>query len=437
VFASAARDVLTIMAPRHPGLPVIEQLAARLEELSEGKLRLLEDDDRDTLRAKLMPVADLGVGDLAVILNSVPGPVPTAAEGAGTLDGLVQVLEIAATPQGEVPALIRFLATLATRKPELHDAVWAWIDARAPRLNLEPAQLDPLRGMPSSAAQRRRVCAALAVIDENPYGTGRYQLSRWLRWDNGKISDKHDEGVPRSMEQLRYGGEGMLEKFHEILRCNGAGVVEVEFFLPISAINLDVDMWRVGHGKHKPLVGYRFCVVIHSSDRLNDSMFHEAWKQRWEALSQSNGGESVRWLRWADEVPPTGDLIPKLRDYDVLTAMFAERVALCCLGLHQSSAQLDMQVTVATQAGVPALLWRRDGGDVSRLRELLSGLAARGRLTELPAEVTALRRDAAGEQDDHPGRHLSLIWDDYDEREALIASLRPPQEAQGTDNARR
>lgn len=65
-------------------------------------------------------------------------------------------------------------------------------------------------------------------------------LSRWLRWDNGTISHKYDERVPRGKDELRAGGEGMLGTFHEIFQS--AGVEEVEFFLPISAINLNVDM---------------------------------------------------------------------------------------------------------------------------------------------------------------------------------------------------
>ena len=96
-----------------------------------------------------------------------------------------------------------------------------------------------------------------------------------------------------------------------------------------------------------------------------------------------------------------------------------------------------MQVMVAAQVGVPAVLWRRDGGDVTQLRSLVSSLAANGQLSELPAKVAELRRAAAGEPEDHLGRHISLIWDSYDEREALIAGLRSPQEVQETKNASR
>jgi hypothetical protein len=430
VFASAACAELAVMAPSHAELPRIERLAAHLTERAERELRLLRDDaDWETLNAALLPIAGLGAGDLAVIVNSVPGVFPVDAEGAATMDELLRVLEIAATPSGDVPVLIRFLATLAARKPEVHDATWAWIDECAPRLDLRPADLEPLRRAAPDATRPRRVRAALAVIDENPHSSGRYQLSSWLRWDNGRISDKHDEGVPRSMKELRDGGEGMLGNFHDVLTSPGVDVEEVEFFLPISAINLNVDMWRVGHGEYTPLVGHRFLVVSHSTDRLNDRMFHAAWADRWGSFSQSHGDGSARWLRWTDGVKPSGDLIPKLRDYDVLTAMLAKCAALCCLGLCESSVLLEMQVMVATQAGVPAVLWRRDGGDVTELRSLVNRLAASGGLSELPAKITELRQDAAGEPDDHVGHHTSLIWDNYDEREALTAGLRFPQEA--------
>jgi len=432
VFVRAACDELTAMARSHPKLPVIQELAARLEAGAEDELRLLTDAERAALRAALLPVSGLSAGGLAVIVNSVPEVVPLAVEGADTIDALLDVLEMAATPRGEIPVLILFLAALAGRKPRVRDDVWAWIDRCAPRLGVGAEELAPLRHVTPDAGQPLRVRAALAVTEENQYSASRYQLSRWLRWDTGKISDKHDEGVLRSKDELPAGGEEMLATFHEILRSADAAVVEVEFFLPISVINLNVDMWRVGHGDYVPLVGHDFRVVTHSTDRMNDGMFHAAWKRRWAAMRQSHGSDSARWLRWADGVPPSGDLIPRLRNYDVLKKLLTDCAALCCLGLHESQSELDLQLRVAMQAGVPAVLWRRDGGDVTELRTLLSGLAASGRLTELPAEVTELRRAAAGEPDDHLGHHISLIWDDYDEQQGLIAGLQAPQDAQGT-----
>lgn len=166
-------------------------------------------------------------------------------------------------------------------------------------------------------------------------------------------------------------------------------------------------------------------------------MFYAAWADRWESLGQPHGEGAARWLRWTDGDEPSGDLIPKqARDYDVLTSMLLKCVALCCLGLQESGDLLDMQVIAAGQVGVPIVLWRRDGGDVAELRSLVSCLAAGGQLLKLPAKIAELRQAAAGEPEGHIGRHISLIWDNYDEREALAAGLASPREAQGTDNAR-
>ena len=185
-------------------------------------MRLIKEDaDRDALRTVLLPVLDMSTGELAGIINNVQGVLPVDAENAATLDDLVGVLDLAATPPGKVPALILFLASLAARKSEIHGAIWAWIDECAPRLTIEPAALAPLRNPSPESTQLQRVHAALAVMDENPYSTRRYQLSRWLRWDNGRTSHKHDERVPRSKEELCASGEGMLGKFHRDLpvRC--------------------------------------------------------------------------------------------------------------------------------------------------------------------------------------------------------------------------
>lgn len=440
-FTGAAHAALRELSPNHHDLAAIEGLTARLVEQAEAELHLVEAEaDWVALRVTLRPVAKIGAGELTEIVNSASGVLPVAAEGAATLDDVLAVLDVAATPAGGIPALVCFLAALAAREPGVRDGVWVWLDERAPRWGVASDALAALREPPPDAARPQRVRAALAVMDEAPHSKRRYQLSRWLRWDNGRVSDKYDESVPRSIEELQAGGETMLGTFHEIFPA--ADAVEVEFYLPISAINLNVDMWRVGPGEYRPVVGNRFPAVIHSTDRLHDCLFHAAWKQRWGTLRQPHGGETARWLRWADDAESSGDLIPKLRDYDVLTALLAECVALCCLGLHESGDLLGLQVMVAAQSGVPAVLWRRDGGDVAQLRSLVSHLATTRQLAELPAKVTELRRTAAGQPDDHLGRHISLIWDSYDEREALIAGLRSPQEApatevQGTEHARR
>jgi hypothetical protein len=433
VFVRAACRALTTVAKPNPGLSAIENLAARLEAQPQEDLRILNDGERAALRIALRPVADLNAGDLSVIVHSMGRAVPLAAEDADTLDALLQVLEEAATSRGKAPALILFVATLADRKPQVYDDVWGWIDKCAPRLAIEATQLDHLRGKgkPTAAAEPRRLRVALSVVDEKPYSsTGRYHMSRWLRWDDGRISNKRDDGVLRSMEELCPGGERMLAEFHEVMRSADADVVDVEFFLPGSALNLKVDMWRVGDGALAPRVGLLSLVVIHSSERVNSGLFHAAWKERWQALKQSHDGDSVRWLRWVDEIPSTGDLIPQTRDHTAVLAALADSRALGCLGLHDGEEPdvLAMQVSAAIQVGVPAIIWRRDGGDVTQVRTLLSDLAASGRLLELPAEIVSLRRCAASNAT-HPGQHLSLIWDNYDERDALIASLQYPSEA--------
>jgi hypothetical protein len=439
VLAQAASEVLGTMFEAHPELPLIKKLSARLEERALAEIRLLTEAERAKLRIALQPVAGISWGELAVIVNGVPKGAPVEAETAGSLEALLDVLEVATSPRGTVHVLIGFLAELAIRRPIVRDAVWAWIDECSPRLLIGPEQLAPLRGQVPGASQPqpRRVRAVLTVIDEKPLNDVRYRLSRWLRWDDGRITNKHDEDSLRDKKDLRGGGEDLLAQFHEVLRCKDAEVAEVEFFLPMSAINLDVDVWRVGRGNYKPVVGRRFRVVIHSSDRINDGMFNDEWQRRWTAFGEPHVGDRARWLRWADAIPPSGDLVPQLRDYDVLTQTLADCPALCCLGLHEGDSELDMQLTVAFQVGIPVVLWRRDGGDVARLRTLLGDLAATGRLAELPAEITALRQEAAGKPTDHPGGHLSLIWDDYYEQETLTAGLLAPIEAQGTDDARR
>jgi hypothetical protein len=434
VFVRAACTVLELLYAGHPKLAMMAELATRLEQQAADDLLLLTDEERSSLHARLRPVADLGHGDLSVIVHSVSGNIPVAAEEARTLGAALHALEGAARPKGSVPAVVQFLAALASTRSEVYKSVWAWIDECAGRLEIAPDELARLRAGWPAAPQSQRVRVALSIVDENPRSIGRYRLSRWLHGADGRVSHKRDEGVPRSKEELSAGGEAMLAEFHEIFQSAEADVVEVEFFLPGSVINLDVDRWHVGSEASAPRVGNLFPVVIHSADRMRDGLYHAAWKKRWQVLTRSPHREAAQWMRWKDQVPPTGDLIPELSDYDALSALLADRESLCCLGLHECG-ELVVQITAAIQAGVPAVIWRRDGGDVAELRSLLAELADDGRLAELPTRVTDLRRRARGRRE-HAGSNVSLIWDDYNDRTAFIAGWQPPQVVQGADNDR-
>ena len=427
---------------------MIADLAARLRIEAPEDCRIsLTAEQRNSLKTAYQPIENLTAADLAEIVNRLSGTLPPGAENERTIAGVIDVLEEAAAPRGQVPALIQFVAALADVNAGVHDQLWSWIDEFARITDFPQDDLTRQRRQQRKAQQQaqqqpsptpRTIRAVLSIGLAKPYEVDRYEVTRWLRGEHDRISHKLESPLFYSMENLQSGGEQMLAEFHPILGSVNATVVEFEFFLDRSVITVDVDRWRVGSKESAPRVGDRFIAVTHSIDRLHEGAYHASWQERWEKLKGSTDDKAARWMRWKDEVPPTEDLIPDGDDYDALRYVLAECESLCCLGLHGDSemvgktmrAATAMQVEAAMQEGLPAVIWRRDEGDVADLRALLSELAANGRLIDLPAKVHQLRRNAKGKP--HLlGSHVSLIWDNYDDRTALIAGLESPREAQG------
>lgn len=439
-FVEGVREVLNTFYGDDPRLAAIAVLEQRLKSESETGLRFsLTDDQRSSLDHALAEIGDISEGDLAVLMNRVSGEVPRAAEDERTITGVIRVLEGAATPPGQVPALITFLTVLADDRPKVSGPLQSWISVFTRSQNITLDAVPSAEEQPAKAATKQRsIRAVLSIWLEKPYSTNGYQLTRWLRGDDGLVSSKHEKALLCSKKNLRSEAEAMLADFHNILNSVDGDEIGVEFLLDSSVINLNVDRWRIGNTPDAPRVGDLFPVVIHSVYRLHQGFYHAAWKERSRQLMASPNGDAARWMRWTDLAPPSGDLVPDGRDHDALTAVLATCRPLCFLGLHGSD-EMDeaddiiMRIHAAIQVGVPAMIWRRDRGDVTEIRTLIQELAKSGRLSELPNELIGLRLSAAGKEQ-HPGNHVSLIWDDYDERAALMAGLETPREAQGVAN---
>lgn len=69
-------------------------------------------------------------------------------------------------------------------------------------------------------------------------------------------------------------------------------------------------------------------------------------------------------------------------------------------------------LSTCVNSGTPAVLWTRRKADANATRANLTPLLD-GTLTELPARVHNARKQSASAEE-HPGRHLALLWDNFD-----------------------
>jgi hypothetical protein len=187
----------------------------------------------------------------------------------------------------------------------------------------------------------------------------------------------------------------------------------------MALIDQPVDEWRVGVGTK---LGQNCIVLVRPSD--NRRGWGSTFSRRWARLSFDPLNARVRWLH---RMVPHADLnsqdiVLTDRTTTEIAAMLQQASDVTCVAFswaYQPSGERSRQgrpvetdsLRIALAAGIPAAIWRRDGGDVTPLRTMLDELAAQGKLSQLPAKVRDLRVAAAAHGSTHLGQHLTLLWD--------------------------
>ncbi|MFJ6929656.1 hypothetical protein ACIQUP_20415 [Streptomyces nigra] len=190
----------------------------------------------------------------------------------------------------------------------------------------------------------------------------------------------------------------------------------LEFVLPFELLNLPVDWWPrdTTESPHVPLA-VDYPVVIRSLDRLQNSAWHRFWRHRWLQLSL---GEPPAQSLYVHAVGGDGGhlrgLEARLGDNQQVVATVLSEPPLP--GQNHGRRELE----AALRSGLPVVIWHRTDRSTQEFLDVVRTLLAEG-WQRLPAKVAAYRRQAAihdGDDRDghHPGRHLTLLWDDPDRK---------------------
>jgi hypothetical protein len=351
--------------------------------------------------------------DLAAATRAAAGPLgPPVGVSLSDRSGLVRTLGHSASMPGAPPPLLVFLSQLAARLHEpLAGELAGWIDRIAGEMGISAAELDQIRTgpMPVHAVPLRSF--VVVELREDGPRPDRYLMSVWLQHDNGDGRALHvNDDQPLPLDQLPDQLDAVLlelaqEGIEEI------GDVTVEFVLPRDLLGHAVDQWPVALAGLAHEIGTTYPVVVRSLERIRNPMFRSRWQRRWRQLRAFGGAakaELVQWLHWGQvdhgtalaEVLALGDECPVC----LIVSFSAE------------AGSLPTAITAGLVAGVPVMLWCRDGRCATQFEADIPQQMYARPLVELPALVLRLRQEAArhGVAADHLGRHLSLLWDDPD-----------------------
>jgi hypothetical protein len=179
----------------------------------------------------------------------------------------------------------------------------------------------------------------------------------------------------------------------------------MEFVLPVALLNEAVDWWRSGTAPAVPLC-VEYPVVVRSLERMRGETRRRLWLNRWDALLRAPS------LHVHSAIGFSGDLdtwnVALHRDAEIAAVVLSQPPPI-------GQANRAHHLWLALTAGVPVILWDRRKDQSAEFLEVANGLISDPPMS-LAYRVQKIRQSAASNEkvatEDHPGRHIVLLWDD-------------------------
>lgn len=390
---AALADVVALFDP-HAG----QRLRAAIA-LAEPQV-LLRADERHTLLDLLARVPS---ADLAAAYRSTIGRFgPALAPAADTPAAFVELLEDAIGPAGDAPPVLRFVLFLAARLHEPPSGpLREWATTVAHRLSV-PA--DQMRRGREAAADHPSSTATLTCLQFELMPDGldsdRFLLLARIQREDHTGMMLHSDDQPRRLDDVR---QQTVRLVAEVTgRLAPGDPLRVEFFLPSSLLGLPVDQWS---DDVEPSIGVRYPVVVRSIDRVHSLHLRHRWELRWGRLlaqRQALVADVAFWLERPSRISATRNDL--LAAEPILVAMAA--------GPNDRGRRCEPEVAAVLSAGVPAMLWSRNGGDPGAVRRAIADHIGPATMADLWLAVSQIRADATPADPHHVGHDLSLLWDD-------------------------
>jgi vWA-MoxR associated protein C-terminal domain/Effector-associated domain 2/vWA-MoxR associated protein middle region 0 len=400
----------------------LRELLAEL--LPEPLLEPTERRDLHRLVALLTP-GRLASENLPALYRQAASPAAALAGPALVADRISDViayLEDMPPRDDSVPPLLIFIRNLAEHADgEIAVALRDWADRFAQRLGLPTTPQDNQVELDHDTAY--------LVIECIPDGAGSdgYLMSAWLKYDEEPAIRLYSDDEPQPLSRMAHLLESLLVKDPAVVNRHTPDLM-IEFVLPRALLSAPVDQLKITSGGLERRLGIEYPVVVRSRDRLSQRVLRHHWRSKW--LQLRNDPAAATAFRVTQ---------PHQYESEQLYAMLAERTVACLAmafpPLVGDSDPPD-ELWVGLQAGTPIVVWCRDTRDPGRVISELAALID-GDLMTLPQRVLELRRSAVQSADrNHPGNHLTLIFDDGDRIPEPYLSLRSPSELKTPDRRR-
>jgi len=176
----------------------------------------------------------------------------------------------------------------------------------------------------------------------------------------------------------------------------------IECFLPTDLLTYPIDQWKLTDPRDPEMrYGLTYRIVVRSLERMQDISYQTACKERWEMFWCHPVTPVVNHLKWISDCH-------KYKPNDLYSQVELEGIT--CVGLTSPPTQVKFMFYELLLAGIPVMLWLRPCKEVISL-EMLQSMIPHEKLHKLPHLVRELQLQATN-QTNHPGNHLTLLWDD-------------------------
>jgi hypothetical protein len=386
---------------------------------------LIDATSRNSLYRILSSLADRITSDIVrSAYREAAGPLSSVPITPHDVQSVIRVLESATTGADGLPPLLGFLEGLARQLPEAAvGGLRSWVDDFAMREGIPLHLISRLRLFRPPTVRGQRTSYLLAELRDSGADDKRYlsqvtllQGDRRCWPPNARVL--YVARVPLEVGDIPPLFDSVLE---DMWRQPDVDIDElvVEFALPLELLSLPVDQWQVETGElAHPLCAERH-VIVRYRDRWQLRRAHGQWREKTGRVR--DGSATVRWVDPTNMAAVQGLFGQLFRGGDP------------CLALEQPPPTLGRALgsdalSSAIRAGVPVIIWCRDGGSTRAFAARLRSHFARQGVRDLPALLQQMRGEFI-DFGNPPGEHITLVWDLEDEPTSLITRYQAPGQA--------
>ncbi len=328
----------------------------------------------------------------------------------------------------------------ATAGTAVGERLRLWIGAAASPLGLSEQAEHRLTDEGQPVAPQDATPSIMVSIRPAGHDRTRYRCMIWRCTGGSEIVPIGEDGQVTGdgrAEPLETIRQRLQARLPDLVRATAGGRhrAMIELIVPPELMDEGVDHWLARPGRSPwSTLGRTHPVVVRELERFDeDDTVLWSWRERWNALHDRDVGATLHGVSCQDR-----------RDHESVQGWLELDVTRAALVLPCSPNHPPALVAleVGLEAGVPVMIWRRDGctGDPGvshddcagqRLMTTVQAELRGAYRHDVPERVRALRNAAATlkeEDPEHCGREIVVLWDDP-ERRPPRRPMVPPSES--------